>query len=193
MTHSRIRGALAAAAAAALIGTGSAAMAGPSPAATAGATAKACPVVYWGSLPKSNATMNTGPVENLRSGRHACFDRIVIDLGGRPVGYSVRYVNRIVQPGSGQTMSVRGGAKLHITVNAPAYDELGDPTYLPKNRAEVVNVTGYQTLRQVRFLSSYEGYTDFGVGVRARLPMRVFRLDDGGTSRLVIDIAHRWS
>ena len=46
---------------------------------------------------------------------------------------------------------------------------------------------------QVAMVGSYEGRTTFGVGVRARLPMRVFTLDGPGTgSRLVIDVAHRW-
>ena len=41
------------------------------------------------------------------------------------------------------------------------------------------------------------GGTDYGVtsvvvGTRARLPYRVFTLHDGSTTRLVVDIAHRW-
>jgi hypothetical protein len=45
---------------------------------------------------------------------------------------------------------------------------------------------------------SFEGYTTFGIGVRARLPFRVFVLDGRGSggpnvgSRLVVDIAHNW-
>jgi len=31
-----------------------------------------------------------------------------------------------------------------------------------------------------------------GLGVRARLPFRVFTLTDATTSRLVIDVAHHW-
>jgi len=38
-----------------------------------------------------------------------------------------------------------------------------------------------------------DGATLIGLGVRARLPMRVFVLDGPGDgSRLVIDVAHRW-
>ena len=43
------------------------------------------------------------------------------------------------------------------------------------------------------FAGSFEGYTSIGLGVRARLPFRVFMLDGPGTSsRLVVDVAHRW-
>ncbi|MDF2144717.1 hypothetical protein [Knoellia sp. p5-6-4] len=40
--------------------------------------------------------------------------------------------------------------------------------------------------------SSFEGDTQLGLGVRARLPFRVSTLQDAMTSRLVIDVAHRW-
>lgn len=40
---------------------------------------------------------------------------------------------------------------------------------------------------------TFEGYTSLGLGVRARLPFRVFALDGPGDgSRLVVDVAHRW-
>lgn len=146
----------------------------------------------WGSLPETSSVLTPGPLDNVRSGRHTCFDRIVIDLTGRAPGYRVEYVDRIVQDGSGAVVPVRGGAKIAIRVNAPAYDSTGQIHYQPVNPADAVDVTGYQTLRQVRWLGSFEGTSQLGVGVRARLPMRVVRLDDGRTSRLVIDIAHNW-
>ena len=99
---------------------------------------------------------------------------------------------QVVAPGSGNIVAVRGGAKLQVTINAPAYDSQGRPTYRPANPAEAVNVAGYQSLRQVRWLSSYEGSSTVGMGVRARLPFRVMTLADAGSSRLVIDIAHNW-
>jgi hypothetical protein len=49
------------------------------------------------------------------------------------------------------------------------------------------------TFRQVVFDGTFEGQTQIGLGVRARLPFRVFTLaGPGGGSRLVIDVAHRW-
>ena len=43
------------------------------------------------------------------------------------------------------------------------------------------------------FAGTFEAVTQIGLGVRARLPFRVFTLDGPGNgSRLVIDVAHRW-
>ncbi|HEX2064459.1 MAG TPA: hypothetical protein VHE80_08555 [Acidimicrobiales bacterium] len=40
---------------------------------------------------------------------------------------------------------------------------------------------------------TFEGRSTFGLGVWARLPFRVFKLDGPGTSsRIVVDVAHRW-
>ena len=49
-------------------------------------------------------------------------------------------------------------------------------------------MSGYRTFRQVAWADSRRHYTYFGLGVRARLPFRVFTLP----GRLVIDVAHRW-
>jgi len=43
------------------------------------------------------------------------------------------------------------------------------------------------------YAGSFEATTTVGLGVRARLPFRVFVLAGPATgSRLVIDVAHRW-
>jgi hypothetical protein len=169
-------------------------VAGTVPLAAAPSAATAAPYcgIYWGSLTKSSSVSVPGPLANVRSGRHACFDRLVVDLGGRAPGYTVKYVNTFTGAASGLPIALRGGAKLSVTVNAPAYTPKGTASYAPANRAEVVDVSGYRTFRQVRWDSSFEGQTHLGVGVRARLPFRVFTLQDATTSRLVIDVAHRW-
>lgn len=149
--------------------------------------------LVWGSLAKADAAMSQAKVTNVRTGQHYCFDRIVMDLNGPVGGYTVRYVPQVAQDGSGLPISLRGQAFLQITVNAPAYDDAGQPTYTPGTKDEVSNVGGYQTFRQVAWAGSFEGYTSLGLGVRARLPFRVFTLPGPGTgSRLVIDVAHFW-
>ncbi len=169
-------------------------VAGTIPVAATTTTASAAPYcgITWGSLDKSRATLVQGPVSNVRSGRHACFDRLVIDLRGKAPGYTVRYVNTFTGQASGLPIALRGGAKLAVTTNAPAYTSTGSASYVPTSPSEVVNVSGYSTFRQVRWDSSFEGYTSLGLGVRARLPFRAFTLQDATTSRLVIDVAHRW-
>lgn len=152
--------------------------------------------IYWGSLAKTSAPMSSAPVINVRTGQHACYDRLVVDVKGDVGGYDVRYVSQITGIGSGLPIPVRGGAFLQITVHDPAYREVTGgtyATYAPANPNELTNVTGYRTFRQAVWTGSFEGYSTIGLGVRARLPFRVFTLDGpGSNSRLVIDVAHRW-
>jgi hypothetical protein len=135
----------------------------------------------------------------VRAGRHECFDRLVVDLGGQDISfgsYDVRYVPLVYSEGKGDPVPVRGDADLQIVLKAPAYDQHGNPTFAPANRNEVVGLAGYTTFRQLRWGGSFEGYTTLALGVRAQLPFRVFTLpgtpnsDDG--PRMVIDVAHHW-
>ncbi|MGY1805430.1 hypothetical protein ACI78T_19270 [Blastococcus sp. SYSU D00922] len=166
------------------------------------APAQAAPYcgITWGSLPKaSTSASDTDVVNGVRAGRHACFDRLVVDLGGQDTtfgAYEVRYVPLVHEDGSGYPVPVRGAADLEIVLRAPAYDQYGEPTYEPANPREVVDVSGWTTFRQVAWAGSYEGSTTMALGIRARLPFRVFVLpgtaqsDDG--PRLVVDVAHAW-
>ncbi|WP_309112763.1 hypothetical protein [Saccharothrix sp.] len=154
------------------------------------ATASAAPYcgITWGSLPKSATSTVTGEMIGLRAGRHDCYDRLVFDFRGNSDGYHVQYVDQVYEDGSGRLVPLRGGAKLRITAISPAYDQWGNPTYTFTNRDELVNVTGYQTFRQVAWAGSFEGRTTVGLGTRARLPFRAFTLPN----RLVVDVAHFW-
>jgi len=162
-------------------------------------TSASCPR-GWGSLPEVNSRvrspLSAAPtaVTNVRTGRHACFDRLVIDLSHGRTGYDVRYVSSVHEDASGRLVPLRGGARLQIVLRAPSYDiNTGKPTYTPKNKSELTNVAGYRTFRQVAFAGSFEGQTNLGLGVRARLPFRVLTLAGPGSgSRLVIDVAHHW-
>lgn len=155
--------------------------------------------VAWGSLPKVHDTgADTETLNGVRAGRHACFDRLVLDVGGQDAtfgSYDVRYVRSVRAEGSGAVVPVRGGAVLQVVVKAPAYDEHG-ATFQPADPREVVDVAGFTTFRQVAWAGSFEGQTTLALGVRARLPFRVFTLagtpNTDHTPRLVIDVAHRW-
>jgi hypothetical protein len=143
----------------------------------------------WGSLAESDLTGSTGKVVGVRAGRHACFDRLVVDVAGDLDGYSVRYVPQVVRDGSGQPVPLRGGAKLQVIATAPAVPT--DAWFLPNG--ELLDPRGYRTFRHLAWAGSFEGQSTFGLGVRARLPFRVFILDGpGDRSRLVVDVAHRW-
>ncbi|EYR62565.1 hypothetical protein N866_07380 [Actinotalea ferrariae CF5-4] len=143
----------------------------------------------WGSLAERDPDMSAAQVTNIRAGRHACFDRLVLDADGPIEGYSVRYVDAVVQDGSGFEVPVRGGARLQVVAHAGVIAT--DAFFLPDGR--LVNTSGYRTFRDVVWAGSFEGMTSVGLGVRARLPFRVFVLDGPGDgSRLVVDVAHRW-
>jgi hypothetical protein len=155
--------------------------------------------ITWGSLPKTAAASDTEMVNDVRAGRHACFDRLVVDIGGQDTtfgSYAVRYVTQVYEDGRGDAVPVRGAADLEVVVRAPAYDQYGNSTFAPVNPREVVDVTGYSTFRQVAWAGSFEGQTTMALGVRARLPFRVFTLpgtaQSDDTPRLVIDVAHAW-
>jgi hypothetical protein len=164
-----------------------------SPATSGASTAAAACPAGWGSLPEANNRYSMAQLTGIRAGRHACFDRLVVDLAGRPAGYDVRYVRAVYTDGAGDLVPLRGGAKLQIIARAPAYGRDYKATYDPANPREVVKVTGYRTFRQVAFAGSFEGQTTIGLGVRARLPFRVLTLTGPGTnSRIVVDVAHSW-
>ena len=187
-SHRTLKQTAATVAVAALTVTGAAVTEAPAAAATCS--------VSWGSTAKKSAPMSSRELTDVRSGRHTCYDRLVIDLNNAAAtstGYDVRYVPAVLQDGSGLPVPLRGAADLQIVVKAPAYDTDGDPTYSPANPGELVDVSGYSTFRQVAFAGSFEGQTTIGLGVRARLPMRVKRIAGPGTAqRLVIDVAHHW-
>jgi hypothetical protein len=147
----------------------------------------------WGSLPEASTFQGAGQLTNVRTGRHTCFDRIVFDVKGKPSWFRVHYVPNVYTAGEGKLIPLRGGAKLEIILLAPSYDDNYRPTYQPADYDELTNVSGYRTFRQVVSAGSFEGETVIGVGVRARLPFRVFTLTGpGDTGRIVVDVAHRW-
>lgn len=160
------------------------------------ATASGCPTVYWGSLPEQSASATARPIADVRTGQHPCYDRLVVDLGAGSgtAGYLVRYVDRVYSQGRGAVVPVTGGAAIEIVVHAPAFRvSTGAPTYRPADPAQLAKVTGYATFRQVAWGGSFEGRSTIALGVRARLPMRVFTMaGPGAGQRLVIDVAHHW-
>lgn len=170
-----------------------ASVAGPAAAVHTAAAPSAC-ATRWGSLPESAVPANPSPLVNVRTGRHPCFDRVVFQIAGSVgAGWDVRYVDVVRTDGAGHPLAVPGGARLEVVLHHPAHDENGYPTYRAGIGQQVVDVTGYRTLRSVVFGGSFEGNTTLGVGTRARLPFRVFALDGpGGDSRIVLDVAHRW-
>lgn len=154
----------------------------------AGTSASAACETGWGSLPKGTLSdYSVGPLEGVRTGRQTCYDRLVIEVAGSGFGRRTEYVDQVVHEGSGEPVPLRGGAKLRIIVQASA------GAGFPSSSPNLADVSGYTTFRQVAGAGSFESQTTIGLGVRARLPFRVFTLPrEGGGTRLVVDVAHTW-
>lgn len=150
-------------------------LAGPAAAATVCSTP-------FGSGPKTNAAMGTGEIDTVRAGRHACFDRFVVQVDGPIAGFDVRYVDQITADGSGNVIPTRGaGKRLQVVVRHPSFSPLVMP-----------NVGGFTTFRQIVNAGSFEGLTTFGIGLRnGPLPMRVGRIQ-GAHGIVFVDVAHKW-
>lgn len=159
----------------------------------------ACATQAWGTGAKDGSpVMSAAPLYLVRVGRHPCYDRVVFDVNGpQAVGYTVRYVPVVQADGSGKPVPVAGGAALEVVVRAPMLgtDSQG---HQPGSRVPAVGddlvprsrVTGWSSLRQVAYAGSFEGQTTTAIGVRARLPFRVFVTGDRGYRHIVIDIGH---
>ena len=119
-------------------------------AAPANAANVTCPVVYWGSLPKAaDANGPTETIFNVRTGAHACYDRLVVDINGSgPVGYDIRYVDNVYTESRGSVIALAGDARIQIVVHAPNYDiKTGVITYTPIDQAQsqqLTNLAGYR-------------------------------------------------
>jgi hypothetical protein len=150
----------------------------------------------WGSLDKASNAGTGGYVDEVRSGRHACYDRLVIDVTGSSTyhNWQVGYVREVVADPSGQQVPLRGGAFLQIRLEAPTNTPNGTLTYAPADTSELVDVSDYRTFRQVALTGAFEGVTNIAVGVRAHLPFRVFTLSGPHPheTRVVVDVAHAW-
>jgi hypothetical protein len=144
--------------------------------------------ITWGSGTKSVSPTTAAELTDIRAGRQDCHDRLVFDFTGDVNGFHVSYVDHMTEDPTGDPVALRGGAKLSVTAHGPAYNQSGQLTYTYPNRAELVDVTGFRTFRQVAWAGTFEGTTTVGLGVRARLPFRVLTLPN----RVVVDVAHLW-
>lgn len=128
----------------------------------------------------------TARVVNLRTGRHATYDRIVVDLtGGFPgPGYHVGYARALVGP-SGKAVHLPGKSFLTVGLSpAAAHTDAG--TSLLSERG--VLTYDYPTLRGSALVEDFEGRVTFGLALSRHAAFRAFELTS--PSRLVIDVRH---
>jgi hypothetical protein len=126
---------------------------------------------------------STPTLVDVRAGRHAGFDRVVFEFRGAvPATRHVRYVDQLVQDGSGEPVSVAGGADLEVVFQgANAHDESGNPTVSPRRFSP-----GFTALKEVAQVGDFEANVTYGLGVDRERPITVSTLSN--PSRLVVDI-----
>ena len=124
-------------------------------------------------------------VTGIRVGRHASFDRIVVDLSGKAPGYSVRYVSTLRRDGSGEAVDLLGRRSLQIVLTpANAHDTNGQPTLTTPGR----RTFAHPEIREYALIGDFEAQVTIGVGLRHKKPFRVLNLSD--PRRIVIDVRH---
>lgn len=164
---------------------------------TAPGPSPACAVTGgWNTAADEQDGQSTDQLIRVRAGRHDCFDRVVFEIdGSAPAGFLVNYVPTVLADGSGEPVPVAGGAALQVIVRASikGYPEgemlanVGDRFY------SAGQLTGWRTLREVRFAGFFEGQSTTAIGVRAKLPFRAFTTVDAANKarKVVVDIAHK--
>ncbi len=125
-------------------------------------------------------------LSNIRTGQHAGFSRVVLDMSGLPTEHRVREVTSVANCGSGNPVSMPGSTEiLEVTlIGAAAHDDNGNPTYTgSRNFAP----PGLDNVRRVAFTCDFEATLGIAVGYgHASSWHRVFTLTN--PNRVVIDI-----
>jgi hypothetical protein len=119
----------------------------------------------------------------VRAGGHPGFDRVVFEFRDGLPTHRVRYVDRLVQDGSGNVVSVAGAADLEVVFEgANAHDDSGAPTVARRRFSP-----GLTAVKEVAQVSDFEAVVSYGIGLDRRRPIEVSTLS--GPSRLVVDIS----
>jgi hypothetical protein len=176
-------------------GTAAASPETPSGATETEPSAGACPdVASWTTADQTTDFAGNAPILEVSADAADCYDSFVITLGpdAHDPGYRVRYVDTVTEDGSGRAVHLAGSASLEVIVDSPAYDpETGRGTLQMPDHDNVVDVSGFDALRQVAYAGSFEGQTTFGIGVAGKLPFAVTTgADSDGNVTLTVAVAH---
>ncbi len=154
--------------------------------ATRTAPGQTTPAQVWTTGPvvrKSRISVPPVPLlVGIRTASQPGYDRIVFDFQGQLPGYDIRYVSRVVEDGSGETVQVPGRRFLLIRFDpANAHDEAGRAT---APRSATVNLP---MLRAYRMVGDFEAVVSVALGLDDTVGFRVGEL--GSPNRIYVDIA----
>lgn len=118
----------------------------------------------------------------IRAAHHPGFDRLVFEFrGGLPASHRVRYVDRLIADGSGDTVPVAGRAILRVRFSdTRAHTSTGAPTVPARTAYALPNV---MTTVQA---GDFEGVVSYGVGLAKRTAFQVSTLHR--PARIVVDV-----
>jgi peptidoglycan hydrolase-like protein with peptidoglycan-binding domain len=137
-----------------------------------------------GPFSATRSVSGTALLTDVRVGRHKNFDRVVFEFSAPIPGYTITYVPKVFQDGSGDPLPLRGRAFISaVFTPASAHDNAGHPT-VPSS----VSVKDFAMLRDVKLAGDFEAVVSWGIGLAAANGAQVTELT--GPSRIVIDLAH---
>jgi hypothetical protein len=126
---------------------------------------------------------STPTLVDVRAGRHPGFDRVVFEFQGAVPEHHVRYVDQLVEDGSGTPVSVAGSADPEVVFpGANAHEEDGTPSVSPRRFSP-----GLTAVKEVAQIGDFEAVVSYGIGLDRRRPLTVSTLS--GPSRLVIGVS----
>jgi hypothetical protein len=142
----------------------------------------------WSSGPLAvNRSVPVPPVpvlRGIRSARHSGYDRITFDFAGTLPGYQVRYVDTVIEDGSGHTVRMPGRRYLQIRFEpAQAHSDTGDPTVTPRRRT-----LDYPMLRGYVINGDFEAVLNVALGLDDVVGFRVGEIP-GTPGRIYVDVA----
>lgn len=134
---------------------------------------------------KRKLNQQPGMLEEVRTGDHKRFDRIVFEFSSAEIpGYRVEYVDKPVSCGSGEPVTVEGQATLVVQlVPAQAHNEQGKATVSERDIKPSL-----PTLKQAKLTCDFEGNVDWALGLSEKRAYRVLEL--ANPARIVVDIKH---
>ena len=126
---------------------------------------------------------STPTLVDVRAGSHTGYDRVVFEFRGAVPEHRIRYVDQLVEDGTGDPVSVAGAADLEVVFEgANAHEEDGSPTISRRRFSP-----GLPAVKEIAQLGDFEAVVSYGIGVDQRRPIQVSTLSD--PSRLVVDIS----
>lgn len=144
-------------------------------------------VVTAGAVPAQSVeppAPATPVLTGIRTGANPDFDRIVLDFSGPPPQVSSRFVDELIQDGSGDIEWLTGAAFAEVqTTPAQAHDDAGNSSYDWPRKFRTRDLTNVMA---VAITGDYEGYLSIGVGMRKQTWVTVFTLT--APTRVVIDV-----